>query len=98
MSEEMSEERYDTDYILDNLFRASRRLKLNAGEFEVLCALVRHDCPDPRNGGKRKEEVWPSPRQGLHDITGRPRRTVQRVLDRLEKKGAITCLTPDNRG
>ena len=56
MSEEMSEERYDTGYILDNLFRASRKLKLNAVEFEVLAALVRHDCPDPRHGWNRKEE------------------------------------------
>jgi hypothetical protein len=55
----MSEERYDTGYVLDNLFRASRRLKLNAGEFEVLCALVRHDCPDPRKEEKVQEEkVW----------------------------------------
>jgi hypothetical protein len=94
----MSEERYDTGYILDNLFRASWLLQLNAGEFEVLCALVRHDCPDPRNGGNRKEDVWPSPRGGLHDYTGRPRQTLQRILDSLERKGAITCLTPDNKG
>jgi hypothetical protein len=91
----MSEERYDTGYILDNLFRAKRKLGLNSGQFEVLCALVRHDCPDPRNGGQRKGVVWPSPSNGLRDLTGLSERNLRRLLDQLDSLGAITILNPE---
>ena len=92
----MSNEKYDTGYILHQLFRASRNLGLTAGEFEVLAAMVAHDCPDDQ--GQRKGEVWCSPKNGLHDLTGRPSRTAQRVLKSLAEKGAITNLTPGNNG
>ena len=93
---EMSNEKYDTGYILHQLFRASRSLGLTAGEFEVLSAMVAHDCPDDQ--GRRKGEVWCSPKNGLADLTGRPSLTIRRILRSLEAKGAIKNLTPENNG
>ena len=88
--------RYDTAFLPHNLFRASRKLGLTAGELEVLMALITHDMPDEK--GIIKGEVWCSPRNGLHDLTGRPRNTLQRVLRSLAEKGAIKNMTPENCG
>jgi hypothetical protein len=95
MSEEASEGRYDTAHFMDNLCRVMRNYDLSWGEMGVLGCLIRHDCPDPRNGGNRKEEVWPSPSNGLRKMTGKDRQVLQVILKSLEKKGLITCLTPE---
>jgi hypothetical protein len=55
---------------------------------------VEHDKKDPRNGGKRKEVVWCTARQGLKDLTGCNEITLRRILRSLEEKGLITCLNP----
>ena len=93
---EKSSERYDTGYILHQLCRAGRILDLTGREFQVLTAMVAHDCPD--EDGNRKGEVWCSPKNGLADLTGIISRTIQRTLLTLEEKGAITNLTPGNAG
>ncbi len=95
MSEERSEERYDTAHFMDNLCRVMRNYDLSWGEMGVLGCLIRHDCPDPRNGGNRKGEVWPSPSNGLQEMTGKDRKVLRLILKSLEQKGLITCLTPE---
>jgi hypothetical protein len=90
----MSEERYDSASLTHNLFRAKRKWDLSWPEFGVLHALVEHDKKDPRNGGKRKEVVWCTARQGLKDLTGCNEITLRRILRILEEKGLITCLNP----
>jgi hypothetical protein len=89
------QDRYDSTHLIDQIFRAKKKLGLTAGDVETLLALIRHDCPDPRSGGKRKGEVWPGPANGLCDLTGLDERNQRFRLKSLEAKGAITCLTPD---
>jgi hypothetical protein len=95
MSEEASEGRYDTAHFMDNLCRVMRNYDLSWGEMGVLGCLIRHDCPDPRNGGNRKEEVWPSPDGGLQAMTRKDPQGLRRFIKSLEQKGLITCLTPE---
>ena len=92
----MVEAWHDTDGLIDNVFRASRLLRLTPGEGEILLALIRCDCPDEQ--GHRKGVVWCTPSKYLQNQTGRSRRNIQRTLASLEAKGAITCLTPENQG
>jgi hypothetical protein len=95
MSEKTSEERYDTAHFQDNLCRAMRKFDLSWGEMGVLGCLIRHDCPDPRYGGNRKEEVWPSPDDGLRVMTKKDPKVLRRLIKSLAQKGLITCLTPE---
>ena len=95
MSEETSVERYDTAHFMDNLCRVMRNYDLSWGEMGMLGCLIRHDCPDPRYGGNRKGEVWPSPDDGLQEMTEKDPKVLRRLIKSLAQKGLITCLTPE---